>query len=165
MAAPRHRDRAAEIPDLMGSAPLPLAGEVASRQRCGRGARASWAVSLVETPSPQHSPASGRGSSGLTLGRRNGETVEFVAHLDLARQARVRPHVEAEIEHVLFHRRGAADLLAPGFVDIDMARRAGAGAAAFRLDCREWRCEWPLPSRSRRSRRRQCGFRPYGRQS
>src|ERR1700744_5586442 len=75
-------------------------------------------------------------SSGLTLGRRDAEAVELVGHLDLARQARVRPHVEAEVEHVLFHRRGRTDLLLPGFVDIDMAGRAGAGAAALGLDAR-----------------------------
>ena len=62
------------------------------------------------------------------------EAVEFVGDLDLARQPRIRPHVEAEIQHVLFHRRRRADLLAPGFIDIDVAGRAGAGAAAFGLD-------------------------------
>ena len=73
-------------------------------------------------------------TSGLPLRRRHHEAVEFVAHLDLARQARIRPHVETEIQHVLFHRRRRADLLAPGFVDIDVAGRAGAGAAAFGFD-------------------------------
>src|SRR5207253_10076877 len=66
--------------------------------------------------------------------RRDHEPVEFVADLDLARQARIRPHVEAEIQHVLFHWRGRAYLFAPGFIDINVAGRAGAGAAAFGLD-------------------------------
>ncbi|CCE07845.1 hypothetical protein BRAS3843_2460031 [Bradyrhizobium sp. STM 3843] len=72
--------------------------------------------------------------SGLTLRSRDDQTIELVGHLDLARQARVRPHVIAEVQHVLFHRRRRPDLLAPGFVDIDMAGGAGAGAAAFGLD-------------------------------
>lgn len=71
------------------------------------------------------------GTSGLPLGRRHHEAVEVVAHLDLAGQARVRPHVETEIQHVFFHRRRRADLLAPGFIDVDVAGRAGAGATAF----------------------------------
>ncbi len=37
---------------------------------------------------------------------------------------------------------GAPTLLAPGFVDIDVAGGTGAGAAAFGFDAREWRCEW-----------------------
>ena len=75
-------------------------------------------------------------NSRLPFGRRHREAVEVVAHLDLARQTRIRPYVEAEIQHVLFHRSRSADLLAPGFVDIDMAGRARAGAAAFGFDAR-----------------------------
>jgi len=41
---------------------------------------------------------------GLPFRRRHGQAVEFVRNLDLARQPRIRPHVEAEIQHVLFHR-------------------------------------------------------------
>src|SRR5215831_10136334 len=78
--------------------------------------------------------ASKQQTLGLPLRRGDDEPVEFVGDLDLARQARVRPHVETEIQHVLFHRRRRADLLAPGFVDIDMAGGAGAGAAAFGFD-------------------------------
>src|SRR6266446_2070518 len=74
--------------------------------------------------------------SGLPLRRRHHETVKRVAHLDLARQPRIRPHIEAEIQHVLFHRGRRADLLAPGLIDIDMACRAGTGAAAFGFDTR-----------------------------
>src|ERR1700722_17810626 len=71
---------------------------------------------------------------GLPLRRSHGQPVEFLAHLDLARQPRARFHLIGEIEHVLFHGRRLADLLPPGVVDIDVAGRAGAGAAAFRLD-------------------------------
>ena len=71
---------------------------------------------------------------GLPFGRRDDEAVEFVAYLDLAGKPRIRPHVEAEIEHVLFHRSWSADFLAPGFVDIHMTCRAGAGPAAFGFD-------------------------------
>src|SRR6187399_3045755 len=70
----------------------------------------------------------------LPLRRPHYEPVKLVGHLDLARQPRVRFHVVAEIQHVLFHRRGTADLVAPGLVDINMAGRTGAGAAAFGLD-------------------------------
>src|SRR5580692_737176 len=70
----------------------------------------------------------------LPLRRSHGQPVEFLAHFDLARQPRARLHLVGEIEHVLFHGRRLADLLAPGVVDIDVTGRAGAGAAAFRLD-------------------------------
>jgi hypothetical protein len=73
-------------------------------------------------------------TSGLPFRRRHHEAVEVVGYLDLARQARVRTHVETEIQHVFFHRGRSADLLAPGFVDIDVTGRAGTGAAAFGLD-------------------------------
>src|SRR5205814_10260087 len=78
--------------------------------------------------------SSAEGRSGLTFGRRHDQPVELVGDLDLAGQTRVRAHVEAEIEHVFFHRRRADDLLEAGFVDLDMAGRAGTGAAAFGFD-------------------------------
>src|ERR1700730_3071904 len=71
---------------------------------------------------------------GLPLRRSHGQPVEFLAHLDLARQARARLHLIGEIEHVLFHGRRLADLLPPGVVDIDVAGRGGAGTADTRLD-------------------------------
>src|SRR3990172_10354061 len=67
----------------------------------------------------------------LLLRRAHHQPVELFAHLDLARQPRIRPHVVAEVEHVLFHRRGRAYLLAPSLVDIDVAGGAGAGAPPF----------------------------------
>src|SRR5262249_1562927 len=42
----------------------------------------------------------------------------------------------SEVEHILFHRRRFPDLLAPSLVDIDVASRAGARAAALRLNLR-----------------------------
>src|SRR6185437_3945607 len=71
---------------------------------------------------------------GLLLGRAHDQPIELVGDLDLARQPRIGPHVVTEIEHVLFHRRWFAGLLAPGFVDINVAGGAGAGTAALRLN-------------------------------
>src|SRR4029077_4903243 len=72
----------------------------------------------------------------LGLARRGGhnQPIKVVAHLDLAREAGIRPHLESEVEHIFFHRRRFADLLTPGLVDIDVASRAGACAPAFRLN-------------------------------
>src|SRR3974377_1060208 len=70
----------------------------------------------------------------LLLRRAHDQAVELFRHLDLTRQARILPHVVTEIEHVLFHRRWLARLLAPGLIHVAMTCRAGAGAAAFRLD-------------------------------
>src|SRR5260370_23848955 len=67
----------------------------------------------------------------LPLPRRYFEAVELVSDLDLARQPRIRPHIKTEIQHVLFHRRPRPHLFAPVFLDIDMARRAGAPPATF----------------------------------
>src|SRR5579872_5437396 len=66
--------------------------------------------------------------------RRDGEAVERGRHLDLAGEARGGPDLEGEVEHVLLHLRGLAHDLAPFVGDIDVAGRAGAGAAAFGLD-------------------------------
>src|SRR3974390_965375 len=74
---------------------------------------------------------------GLTLRRRDQKTIQLVAHLDLTRQSRIRPHVETEVQHVLFHRRRWTDLLTPGLVDIDMAGGASAGAATLGFDARD----------------------------
>src|SRR5262250_1430494 len=73
-------------------------------------------------------------SSRLPLRRAHHEPVELVGHLDLAGQARVRPYVVAEVEHVLLHRRRLAHRLAPCRIDMHVAGGTGAGAAAFRLD-------------------------------
>ena len=57
-------------------------------------------------------------------------SVTLIWHDRAARLA----HVEGEVEHVLLHLRGLARLVAPILVDVDVARRAGARAAAFGLD-------------------------------
>src|SRR5271168_1043464 len=72
----------------------------------------------------------------LPLRRVHRQPVKVVAHLDLARQPRIGLNLVGEIQHILFHRRRFANLLAPGFLDIDVTGRAGARAAAFRLDPR-----------------------------
>src|ERR1700704_6523337 len=72
--------------------------------------------------------------SRLPLRHAHHQAVKLVRHLDLAGEPRVRLHVVAEVEHVLLHRRGLARARAPGLLDIDMAGRAGAGAAALGLD-------------------------------
>ena len=70
----------------------------------------------------------------LPLGCPHRDPIKIVAHLDLARQARIWFHLEGKIEHILLHWGGSADLFPPCLVDIDMTGRAGAGAAALRLD-------------------------------
>ena len=60
------------------------------------------------------------------------KSVQFWLQTDLATEAAIRPHVEREIQHVLFHGRWAAGRFLPGIVDIDVACCAGASAAAFR---------------------------------
>src|SRR5208337_4130327 len=64
-------------------------------------------------------------------GRRDDEAVQRLADLDLAGEPRIRPDLEGEVEHVLLHLRGLADDFSPVFRDIDVAGRAGAGAAAL----------------------------------
>src|SRR5262249_22175284 len=70
----------------------------------------------------------------LPLGRAHHQPFELGGDLDLAGQARVRPHVVSDVGHVLLQRRGVAARRAPRFVDVEGAGGAGAGAAALRLD-------------------------------
>src|SRR5262245_58315408 len=105
-------------------------------RRIGSGTAASApAINVVfgfEVPRGAHR------TLGLPLGRAHHQAVELGRHLDLARQARVRLHVVAEIEHVLLHRRRFAHRRAPRFVDMHMAGGAGASAAEIgRASCRE----------------------------
>src|SRR3712207_1266900 len=73
-------------------------------------------------------------SSKLLLRYLDPKPIELGANLDLTGQAARVAHVEGEIEHVLFHLAARARLLAPFGLDIDMAGRAGAGAAAVGVD-------------------------------
>src|SRR5262249_24283134 len=66
---------------------------------------------------------------GLPLGRAHHQAVELGRHLDLARQARVRLHVVAEVEHILLHRRRFTHRRAPRLIDMHVAGGAGAGAS------------------------------------
>ncbi len=64
------------------------------------------------------------------------KSVQFWLQADLATEAAIRPHVEREIQHILFHGRWAAGRFLPGIVDIDVACCARASAAAFRNNTR-----------------------------
>src|ERR1700688_1292222 len=112
---------------LIGSAMLTLPD--AQHERIRRAA-----ASRLDPGEP--APTAGRNRrpcSRLPLRRPHHQAVEVLAHLDLAREARVRLHVEGEIEHVLLHRRGLAGLLLPALVDVDVTGRARACTAAFGL--------------------------------
>src|SRR5262245_43680180 len=69
--------------------------------------------------------------SELLVGDAHDETVKRIGDLDLAGKPARRPYIEGEVEHVFLHLLGRAGLLAPSLVHINVAGRAGAGAAAF----------------------------------
>src|SRR4029077_13917030 len=75
--------------------------------------------------------------SALLRRRRDDEPVEGVGNLDLAGEPGIGPDLEGEVEHVLLHLGGRPDRRSPFLRDINMAGRAGAGPAAFRLDPRD----------------------------
>src|SRR4051812_5642751 len=66
----------------------------------------------------------------------NHEPVELGRNLDLAAEPALIAHIEGEIEHVLLHLGRLAGLLAPGFVHVNVARRARACTTALGLDSR-----------------------------
>src|ERR1700722_19277084 len=74
-----------------------------------------------EWSAPDGSSGVGWRQLGLPLRRPHREPVKFLAHLDLARQPRIRLHIVGEVEHVLFHRRRLADLRAPVLLDVHAA--------------------------------------------
>src|SRR5688500_2370740 len=76
----------------------------------------------------------GRHVSALPLRNRHDQPIQFVPDLYLAGQPRIRPDFIGKVEHVLFHRLRFAHGIGPRLVDIDMACRACAGAAAFGFD-------------------------------
>src|SRR3972149_5445953 len=75
--------------------------------------------------------------SSLIARRAHHEAVELFGHLDLAGKTRVRPQLKGKVKLVLLLGRGRRQLVLPGFVDIDVAGRAGARAAAFGDDARD----------------------------
>ena len=89
-----------------------------------------------DPPQKARSLRAGRPStaSGLPLGGADHEAIKGFGHFDLARQPGIRLNPIGEVEHVFFHRRRLANRLAPSVINVDMARRAGASAAAFSLD-------------------------------
>ena len=68
--------------------------------------------------------------SVLAFGQAYDKTVERSRHLDLAGQARGRPEVVDERDHVRFHFARRLDLVSPVFVDDHVTGGAGAFAAA-----------------------------------
>src|SRR5580704_7348406 len=114
-------DRAAPDPAKSGNDRRSGAGMGGSARAAGSGlAPQAWPLRL--------------GPSGLSARRGDHQSVKLVRHFDLAGQARIRLHLEGEVEHVGLHRRRRADLFPPRLVDIEMACRARAGAAALGLD-------------------------------
>src|SRR3569832_1086098 len=76
------------------------------------------------------------GTKSLPLARRypNDQPIKLWLHLDLAGQPAVRLHLEREVQHVFFHHRGPPNDVGPGRIDIAVAGRTGAGAAALGFD-------------------------------
>lgn len=62
------------------------------------------------------------------------EARKVVVDLDLTGETAVGLHVEGEVEHVTLKPIHLWEFLEPAVIDIDMARRAGAGAAAVTVD-------------------------------
>src|SRR5262245_57073120 len=90
------------------------------------------AGSLEPRPCPVPCPPSLR----LLVRCSHHEAVKVFGDFDLTRQPRTRANIIPEIEHVLFHWRWTTDLLAPGFIDINVASGASAGTSALGLNTR-----------------------------
>ena len=77
-----------------------------------------------------------RSHTTLVLSSRqpNDDTVQVWRHGDLARQTGQRGHTFGEIQHAFFHAARFTGLVDPSRVNKDMAGRAGASAAAIRID-------------------------------
>src|SRR3569623_1132160 len=103
--------------------PAPMSAMVSLRSgvvtACLSRSREGW---LSHTP----------GSAPLIGRRAHDQAVERLGYLDLARQPRIGAHVESGVEFGVLVGRGRSDALQPGLIDIDVAGRAGAAAAAFR---------------------------------
>src|SRR5215469_11303986 len=76
-------------------------------------------------------------TSDLFVRDADDKPVERISHLDLAREPARGPDVEGEVEHILLHLLGLPGRLAPCVVDIDMASRASARAAALCRNARD----------------------------
>lgn len=76
--------------------------------------------------------------AGLVLsgGHPDNETIEVVSHFDLAAQTALVCDIEREVEHVGFQLVAWPCLFYPFGIDIDMASRTGAGAAAVAFKAR-----------------------------
>jgi hypothetical protein len=72
----------------------------------------------------------------LVFGDADDEAIHLRLKPDLAAEPARGPHVEGEIKHVFFHWGGRARLFHPTFVDVHMARRTAACAAAFCYNAR-----------------------------
>src|SRR5262245_16610279 len=62
------------------------------------------------------------------------EAVEVLRHLDLARKARVRPHVEGEVELILLFLGARGEPVGPGLVHMHKTGRTGARAPTLGND-------------------------------
>src|SRR5689334_13375838 len=119
--------RASKKPSIMPAGPPPAMQQVVlieivtADRSCGRriGRREQFVPGL-----------------GLLVGSPHHETVEFITHFYLARQAGIGTHVIAEVEHVFFHWRRSTGFFAPGLIDVDMTGCTGTRTAAFGLDPR-----------------------------
>src|SRR5437764_1409298 len=95
------------------------------RLASSRVSRAGKGVEVMPSPHP-------RRLSELLGRHAYNEAVERVRNFDLAGETTAFPHVEREVEHILFHLRWLSAFLPPPLVDIDVARRASAGPATLR---------------------------------
>ena len=77
--------------------------------------------------------------SVLALRHADDQSVELLAHRNLARQARIEFSLGGKAEHarLLRPRHWRTDLVEPGRIDIDVAGGAGALAATIGVDARQ----------------------------
>src|SRR5882672_9113516 len=88
----------------------------------------------VTTKVIAHTP---RGRLDLLVGYSHDDAVELVPCDDLAAQPAVRVPREHAVEHAVFLSVGARELVDPGRVHVNVARRARARSAAFGDDARD----------------------------
>ena len=98
-----------------------------------------WWTALSPTNSMCSTPSNGPQRNSvraleLPFRHSNDETIEFIRHFDLTAQAAVFFDVKRKIQHVLFHIFRRTDFFLPGWIDIKMAGRTGARAAAIGIN-------------------------------